>query len=987
MSSNFKGVDTSNDGSALSLGKDMTPMPLKMKRFIASEGFWLVLLFIIIFPFIIQPVNFLIEFLIVVAIFLGYLNVSSESTLPYKKPETSGDAYDLNERDPSNGKPTKPKGITFFGNELNTNKEVWFTNSDVRTHCLIFGTTGAGKALKTNEKVLTPNGWVVNKDINVGDLVSTPDGSSRVTGVFPQGELELYRIKFKDGRFIDVSADHLWEVSCPHFEAIALADGYVSKSRVVSTLVMKKLLKSSSDVIVPMEKNYSRVLGVKSVKRLYRKEQCQCIKIEDPRGLFITKDFIVTHNTEALLSICVNTLNQASGLIFIDGKGDNSLWAKVFALVAARGRLDDLYLINYMTSSVNLDQKTTEKISNTMNPFATGNSDSLTELIVSLLPDSGGDGMWKGRASVFMGALLKALVYKRNEGEILLDINTIRKYFTLSKITELSSDLKVPEKYRDGLIEYVINLPGYIEPTAQNNNPDQPETVAEQHGYITMQYTETFGLLSDVYGHIMKTQIAEVDFLDIVVNRRILVVLLPALEKSKQNLGNLGRIIIASIKNMMATTLGSKVEGDIEEVIETKPTNAPSPFLTIFDEYGYYSVEGAAVMPAQARGLGFFMIFAGQDFQAFKGGSEEEAYSIIANLAIKLCMKLEDPTETLKIFQDAAGEESVAEMSGFERDVNSVTGDKYMNATSLTVNKKNIINIRDLRDQDAGAAHLLFRDTTRRLRIFYANPVLMAQSRVNTFLEVEPPAYETVREFKFSQKLIDNKFNEILEDNTSYLKITRRAIDVIGSPELDNIFRFAKIAKNYGTASMRGVFAFASYAERIKIVDNKIIQEIRENIDLTQSEGFQEAETDSSGYIVKESKDDTANKDVDGILNKSVDRLDIIEELREIVDSNNKKISGIEDKTFKVLDRLGIDFFDLADKISEIEDGIVKTMAKKGVMRETKASREVTDLVVEKVLQELNLGAIPVRDKMPDAESEKIDNEVKDLIDEIISED
>ena len=91
----------------------------------------------------------------------------------------------------------------------------------------------------------------------------------------------------------------------------------------------------------------------------------------------------------------------------------------------------------------------------------------------------------------------------------------------------------------------------------------------------------------------------------------------------------------------MSTTLGSSVEGDREITIESKPTNAPSPYLTIFDEYGYYSVEGAAVMPAQARSLGFFMIFAGQDFQAFQKGSKEEAFSIVANCAIKICMKLE----------------------------------------------------------------------------------------------------------------------------------------------------------------------------------------------------------------------------------------------------------------------------------------------------------------------------------------------------------
>lgn len=159
------------------------------------------------------------------------------------------------------------------------------------------------------------------------------------------------------------------------------------------------------------------------------------------------------------MSICVNTLNQASGFIYIDGKGDNSLWAKVFSLVAARGRLDDLYLINYMTSSIKLDKKTTEKISHTMNPCATGNAESLTELIVSLLPSGSGDGMWKGRASVFMGALLKTLVYLRDQGKLLLDIDTIRKYFTIQKIVELTQRDDIPLKYKDGLEQYVINLP------------------------------------------------------------------------------------------------------------------------------------------------------------------------------------------------------------------------------------------------------------------------------------------------------------------------------------------------------------------------------------------------------------------------------------------------------------------------------------------------------------------------------------------------
>ena len=39
--------------------------------------------------------------------------------------------------------------------------------------------------------------------------------------------------------------------------------------------------------------------------------------------------------------------------------------------------------------------------------------------------------MWKGRAIGFVEALMKVLVSMRDEGDILLDANTIRNYFQL----------------------------------------------------------------------------------------------------------------------------------------------------------------------------------------------------------------------------------------------------------------------------------------------------------------------------------------------------------------------------------------------------------------------------------------------------------------------------------------------------------------------------------------------------------------------------
>jgi replicative DNA helicase len=70
-----------------------------------------------------------------------------------------------------------------------------------------------GKALKLNCKIKTVDGWKLNRDIQVGDELASVDGSpSRVTGVFPQGERQFYRVSFADGRWLDCDGEHQWLV-------------------------------------------------------------------------------------------------------------------------------------------------------------------------------------------------------------------------------------------------------------------------------------------------------------------------------------------------------------------------------------------------------------------------------------------------------------------------------------------------------------------------------------------------------------------------------------------------------------------------------------------------------------------------------------------------------------------------------------------------------------------------------------------------------
>jgi hypothetical protein len=76
---------------------------------------------------------------------------------------------------------------------------------------LLAAAGGTGKALALWSKILTPTGWKLMGDIQLGDSVIAGDGSiTKVTGVFPQGKKPLFRVKMSDGATAYCCDEHLW---------------------------------------------------------------------------------------------------------------------------------------------------------------------------------------------------------------------------------------------------------------------------------------------------------------------------------------------------------------------------------------------------------------------------------------------------------------------------------------------------------------------------------------------------------------------------------------------------------------------------------------------------------------------------------------------------------------------------------------------------------------------------------------------------------
>lgn len=75
----------------------------------------------------------------------------------------------------------------------------------------IAASTSGGKAQPDDSLILTPNGYVLLKDIKIGDEVVGSNGfATKVVGVFPQGEKSVYSIKFDDDTETLCCNEHLW---------------------------------------------------------------------------------------------------------------------------------------------------------------------------------------------------------------------------------------------------------------------------------------------------------------------------------------------------------------------------------------------------------------------------------------------------------------------------------------------------------------------------------------------------------------------------------------------------------------------------------------------------------------------------------------------------------------------------------------------------------------------------------------------------------
>lgn len=495
-----------------------------------------------------------------------------------------------------------------------------------------------------------------------------------------------------------------------------------------------------------------------------------------------------------------------SGFFVADGKADNKLPLDNYNMARYFGRDDDLLTLNFLLGS-----KTPEEVRNSrrrhtnkLNPFSRAGDDTIVQMGSNLLPKAEGESKaWQEKCLNFWRSLVPALVWIRDNEGLNLTVSVFIDYLPLNKVEELyAKGAKLaldnngvwPDAFA-GIKSYIEGgIPGYrierllrkfqlapARPMAPGSKPEpleQESTIYDQHGYRASQLAPAMNLLDKTYGHIFRDRFSEIDMADATLNNRILVMLIPSLEKSAAEAENLGKLTVACLRVMMGKNLGADLEGSREALIESKATEANYPYIVALDELGYYFADGLAVMFAQARSLGFFMIAAAQDIEKLtEGGRAPEAGAMIANTMAKIFMRNADAQKTNDMIQKYLGEVTLA----LRKDYEWREGFGFARSKEIRVEKVQAVTMKNLSVLGPGKAVLSTLGKTVKIASLFVGDFLAKYPtqdfHINRFLQVRPM---TQGEVEANSLPIDALSDKIVKGEKLRLLVTGE----LGLPDL-----------------------------------------------------------------------------------------------------------------------------------------------------------------------------------------------------------
>ena len=485
--------------------------------------------------------------------------------------------------------------------------------------------------------------------------------------------------------------------------------------------------------------------------------------------------------SEFLISIVFNFIAAGSGTFYIDPKAALQLAIQFHVMARMCLRDDDFRLLNFMTagdpSGIKRPIRWPEKRTNCVNQLAFLNADDAVQMIEALMPKTEGqNSVFSQNAQTLLRGLMPPLVYLRDRKEIEMSMETVRTYLARDKVTELSQRKDIPDHLIAGLRSFLSSM-GY-----QPGMPleKQGKVFNEQYSYAANYFNIAFASLVDTYRAIYETPAGDTDLFDMIRNRRIVLALLPSLQKSAQECETLGKINLSALRAAIAVGLGSMPEGTIDDTLYSLPLAADFPFLSGTDEYAAIPVPGYAEVATQGRGLGIAAAVGTQDYPGLMKADEKGGGQIIANTRLRAFGRVAD-AQTFQLLKELAGEWHVAQQSQLTREQMGPAkghGGHRMNfqaTPSVGISAASRVAPIDLQCQIEGEYHLLMDGVLVRAKVFYSSIPLEANYAMELARMVTPHhpdkrklsmKYGAIRE-------LANRLDEIARDPETFRDLTQ----------------------------------------------------------------------------------------------------------------------------------------------------------------------------------------------------------------------
>lgn len=549
------------------------------------------------------------------------------------------------------------------------------------------------------------------------------------------------------------------------------------------------------------------------------------------------------------------SLVMGSGYSYTDGKAQLELAIDHASSALRFNRGLDFLVLSYITGGLdswNIDSTNILR-TNTFNFYSSGSYSELNEINASLLDAE--DDIWGKRAISFLNALTITLVYLRDTGEIEMGVESYLPYLNIEAVGMLGGRTDLPEIAVSQLKGFIRTIPGVnseIYNSIMAGKPFKSTTVLDQFGYITMQIIPLMNMLSGDYSHIFKCLQGHIAMQDVVINRRILMILLPALEKSSASLANLGRISMAAQKSMMGSSLGSVVEGDVHKNLKTSATSAMSPFPSFNDEVGYYFVEGTAVAAAQSRSIWIMMVYCGQDLHGLRRLSEmasKETDQVIGNTVTKVVGYIQDPT-AIEMLSKQAGEAITSQIDRMDIDHDGILRGRHI-ANQVNMVNKQRVNVRDYNNLIEGEAFVLHKDTLIEISVPMIKAPTLKIMALNDFIPSPRFGISESQEIINKVSIYKNSFTSILK------KIPKVNINRASSETFSNIRTSFDNAESLNVPlGAMGIAVFSAFQIEI----NKLLATY-----FTESKGYTESEQNAHTPVQYEDHSVSVEEDVSGL--------------------------------------------------------------------------------------------------------------------------